>query len=232
GEQNTDGANDNYSWNCGVEGPVEPAELPEIKKIEIEELRRRQIKNFLTILFLSQGTPMLLYGDEMRRTAEGDNNTVFQDNHLNWINWEDTRKNHEIFRFTQHIIAFRKRHQIIRRWRYMTADETETPILRNIVWHGTKPLQADFSPSSRFIAFTLEAFETRERSDVPIYVACNAFWEPLEVRLPELEGRRWFRVVDTSLAEGEDIVSDEQAVFLRDPTYKVPPRSSIVLIAK
>ncbi len=232
GEQNKDGANDNQSWNCGIEGPVEMADIPDVKKIEIEELRRRQIKNFLTILFLSQGTPMLLYGDEMRRTAEGDNNTVFQDNRLNWINWEDSKKNHEIFRFTQHIIAFRKRHQIIRRWRYLTSDETETPILRNIVWHGVNPMQADFSPSSRFIAFTLEAFESRERSDVPIYVACNAYWEPLEVHLPDMEGRRWFRVVDTWLPEGEDIAPDEQAFFLRDSTYKVAPRSSIVLIAK
>ena len=113
---------------------------------------------------------MLLYGDEMRRTAEGDNNTVFQDNALNWINWENTKRHAEILRFTKLIIAFRKRHQIVRRWRYMTADEAETPILRNITWHGVKPNEADFSGSSRFIAWVLEAFQTDQRSDVPIYV--------------------------------------------------------------
>ena len=152
------------------------------------DLRRKQIKNFLTILFLSQGTPMLLYGDEMRRTAEGDNNTVFQDNSLNWINWENAKANAEILRFTQLIIAFRKRHQIIRRWRYMTADETDTPILRNIIWHGVKPRQADFSAASRFLAWELEAFQTDQRSDVPIYVASNAYWEPITVELPDADG--------------------------------------------
>ncbi len=233
GENNRDGTDENFSWNCGFEGPVEHTnKLDKAQKKEIEYLRRKQIKNFLTILFLSQGTPMLLYGDEMRRTAEGDNNTVFQDNHLNWINWADATRHHEILRFTKHIIAFRKRHQIIRRWRYMTSDDAESPILRNIVWHGVRPDQADFSPTSRFIAFTLEAFETKERSDVPIYVACNAFWEPIQVELPEIEGKRWYRVVDTSLAEGEDIVPDEQAVFLSELYYDIEPRSSIVLIAR
>ena len=88
---------------------------------------------------------MLLYGDEMRRTAEGNNNTVFQDNELNWINWENAKRHADILRFTKLIIAFRKRHQIVRRWRYMTADEAETPILRNITWHGVKPNEPDFS---------------------------------------------------------------------------------------
>ncbi len=224
GENNRDGTDANFSWNCGIEGPVEEANLPggEARR-RSRSFGKRQIKNFLTILFLSQGTPMLLYGDEMRRTARGNNNTVFQDNQLNWINWKEAERHHDILRFTQHIIAFRKRHQIIRRWRYLTPDESETPILRNIVWHGVKPLQADFSETSRFIAFTLEAFETRERSDVPIYVACNAFWEPMTVELPQLEGnKRWYRVVDTSLPEGEDIVPDEQAFFLGDSTYADP----------
>src|SRR3954470_22387188 len=168
GEENRDGANDNNSWNCGYEGYVEFSDLPDEQKAAIETLRRQQIKNFLTILLLSQGTPMLLYGDEMRRTAEGDNNTVFQDNSLNWINWENLNRHGEIHRFTKLIIAFRRRHQIIRRWRYLTSDETDTPILRNIKWHGVKPGEADFSENSRFIAWELEAFQTDQRSDVPI----------------------------------------------------------------
>jgi len=232
GEQNRDGANDNNSWNCGYEGPVEKADLPDEEKAEIETLRRQQIKNFLTLLLVSQGTPMLLYGDEMRRTAEGNNNTVFQDNALNWINWEFKDRHAEVLRFTQLIIAFRKRHRIVRRWRYMTADESDTPILRNITWHGVKPNKADFSETSRFIAWTLEAFETDQRSDVPIYVASSAFWEPLTIELPEAKNRHWYRVVDTSLPEGEDIVSEEEAFFLPEPSYLVRPRSTIVLVAK
>jgi len=232
GEENRDGANDNESWNCGYEGYVELSDLPEEAKVEIETLRRQQIKNFLSLLFLSQGTPMLLYGDEMRRTAEGDNNTVFQDNALNWINWENTKRHAEILRFAKLMIAFRKRHKIVRRWRYMTPDESETPILRNITWHGVEPNKPDFSGCSRFIAWVLEAFQTSERSDVPIYVASNAFWEPLTIELPETENRRWYRVVDTSLPCGEDIVSEEEAFFLPEITYKVHPRSTIVLVAR
>ncbi len=231
GENNRDGANDNASWNCGHEGYAELSTLPQEKRDEIEALRKRQIKNFLTLLFLSQGTPMLLYGDEIRRTAEGDNNTVFQDNSLNWINWENTHRHAEILRFTQAIIAFRKRHQIVRRWRYLTDDQTETPTLRNITWHGVKPNQADFSGSSRFIAWVLEAFKTENRGDVPIYVGSNAYWEPLEVTLPSVDGKRWYRVVDTSFPSGTDIVADEAADFLPVETYEIQPRSTIVLIA-
>jgi len=232
GEQNRDGANDNESWNCGHEGFTEPSDLPQDRRDAIEALRRGQIKNFYTILLLSQGTPMLLYGDELRRTAEGDNNTVFQDNSLNWVNWENVQRHGEILRFAKLMIAFRKRHQIVRRWRYLTSDETDTPVLRSITWHGTKPLQADFTGSSRFIAWVLEPFATPERGDVPIYVGSNAFWEPIKVELPPVEGSRWYRVVDTSLPEGEDIVPDESAAFLAEQSYEIRPRSTIVLIAR
>jgi glycogen operon protein len=232
GENNRDGTDDNQSWNCGYEGPVECSDLPDDQKQAIDDLRRQQIKNFMVFLFLSQGTPMLLYGDEMRRTAKGDNNTVYQDNELNWINWENTKKHAEIVRFTKLIIAFRKRHKIVRRWRYMTPDESETPILRNITWHGVKPNQPDFSDSSRFMAWVLEAFQTDERGDVPIYVASNAFWEPLTIELPEVDDRHWYRVADTSLPPGEDIVPEEEAFFLPEREYVVRPRSTIVLVAR
>ncbi len=224
GEKNRDGANDNESWNCGVEGHSDdPA---------IEALRNQQIKNFLTLLFLSQGTPMLLYGDEMRRTAEGDNNTVFQDNQLNWINWEDAKRHADILRFTRLIIAFRKRHSFVRRWRYLTGDNVDTPNLRHITWHGVRPNEPDFSDGSRFIAWSLEAFQSQDRSDLPIYIATNAFWEPLEIELPATPDRRWYRVVDTSLPVGEDIVAEEEAFFLPERKYMLRPRSSIVLISK
>ncbi len=94
------------------------------------------------------------------------------------------------------------------------------------------PEQADFSETSRFIAWELEAFQTDQRSDVPIYVASNAFWEPISITLPEIEGRHWYRVVDTSLPVEEDIVPEEQAFFLPETSYVVRPRSTIVLVAK
>jgi isoamylase len=224
GENNRDGPNDNESWNCGVEGPTDDP--------EIDALRRKQIKNLLTLLFTSQGTPMLLYGDEMRRTAEGDNNTVFQDNHLNWINWENAKTHAEILSFTKHLIAFRKRHGIVRRWRYMTDEASETPVLRTINWHGTQPNVADFTPGSRLIAWTLESLQTDQRSDQSIYIASNAYWEGVTLELPTYSGKSWFRVIDTALPEGEDIVADKDAQFLAGPTYTVGGRSTIVLISR
>ncbi|WP_435015726.1 glycogen debranching protein GlgX [Tundrisphaera sp. TA3] len=233
GEGNRDGANDNESWNCGYEGFVEESDLPDEEKERIEALRKQQIKNALSILFLSQGTPMLLYGDEMRRTAEGDNNTVFQDNHLNWINWENTKRHAEILRFTQLLIAFRKRHQFTRDWHYMSSDSDEamTP-LRTITWHGVKPNEPDFSDSSRFVAWMLEAFETSDRADVPIFVASNTFWEPIDIELPPTPKRRWYRVIDTSLPTGQDILPEEEAAFLGELNYTVSPRTTVVLIAR
>ncbi len=98
--------------------------------------------------------------------------------------------------------------------------------------HGVKPGEADFSGTSRFIAWELEAFQTDQRSDVPIYAASNAFWEPLTIELPIVEGKRWYRVVDTSLPVSEDIVPEEQAFFLPEMTYVVRPRSTIVFVAR
>jgi glycogen operon protein len=224
GEENRDGSNDNNSWNCGVEGPTEDA--------EIEALRNRQIKNALTLLFLSQGTPMLLYGDEMRRSALGNNNTVFQDNDLNWINWENAKKHEEILRFTRQIIHFRQRHALVRRRRYLTGEQDDTPMIRNISWHGVTPGHPDFGDGSRFIAWMLEAFQTGERSDVPIYIAANAYWEPLEIELPDTPDRRWYRVIDTTLPSGQDIVPEEEAAFLPTPKMTIQPRSTVVCVAR
>ena len=173
---------------------------------------------------------MLLYGDEVRRTAEGDNNTVFQDNSLNWINWENTKRHAGILRFTKMIIAFRKRHSIQRTWRYLTDETDDVTILRNITWHGVEAGNADWG--GRYLAAVLEAFQTESRGDVPIYLGTNTFWEAMDVELPEVEGKRWYRVVDTAQAGEQDIVIDEEAVFLPESTYRVQPRSTIVLIAK
>ena len=224
GEGNRDGSNDNNSWNCGVEGPTDDP--------EIERLRYRQIKNALTLLFLSQGTPMLLYGDEMRRTALGNNNTVFQDNELNWINWEDAKKHAEIARFTREIIHFRQRHSFVRRRRYLTGDQDDTPMIRTITWHGVTPGHPDFGDGSRFIAWVLEAFQTGERADVPIYIAANAYWEPLEIELPDIPDRRWYRVINTALPTGQDIVPEEEAVFLTSLKVTIEPRSTIVCVTR
>ena len=231
GEGGRDGTNDNHSWNCGCEGPVDRSQFTEAKRREIETLRNRQVKNFMTLLFLSQGTPMLLYGDEIRRTSWGNNNTVFQDNEFNYVNWADVNRHAEILRFTKEIISFRKRHQIVRQRRYLkTVENEETVSLRNITWHGVKPSEPDFDGGSRFLAWILEPFKAGDRNDQPIYVGSNVFWESIEVELPPLAEGNWRRIIDTSLQDGHDIVAEDKAVVYDEPTYLVAPRSTIVLL--
>ena len=176
---------------------------------------------------------MLLYGDEMRRTAEGDNNTVFQDNHLNWINWENEKRHADILDFTRKIIHFRKKHQIVRRTRFKRPIEAdEAPPLRNITWHGVKPNEPDFGGGSRFLAWVLEPFELKGKADQPIYVATNTYWEPVTIDLPTQEGYRWSRIADTNLPPGADIVDQDSAEALTANTYTLQPRSTIVLLGK
>ncbi|TPW12120.1 MAG: glycogen operon protein GlgX, partial [Halothiobacillaceae bacterium] len=148
GEDNRDGHNDNLSWNCGVEGATNAP--------EVEALRRQQAKNLMALLFLSQGVPMLLSGDEMLRTQRGNNNAYCQDNELSWFNWNLLEKNQEMWRFTQQIIAFRRRNPSLRRSRFLTGTPRPGATQPDIRWHGPRlndPLWND--PDAQMLAFTL-----------------------------------------------------------------------------
>lgn len=188
GENNNDGSNDNFSWNHGVEGPVERSNLPPAEQQRIEQLRVQQVKNALALLYLSKGTPMLLYGDEMRRSQNGNNNAWPQDK-LTQLDWMLAEKNKDVLRFTQMITELRKQHGIGR----VSEDA--------ITWHGTKPYQADFSDGARFIAWQYGNTNNNGRS---LYQAFNAYWEPLDIVLPP---GNWHRLVDTGLPAGQDIVA-------------------------
>jgi isoamylase len=212
GEENRDGSNDNKSWNSGYEGSVENANIPEWQKAQIEQLRDKQTKNMLSLLFLSRGTPMMLYGDEVRRTQNGNNN-AYNQLRLNEMNWADMDKNADMHRFTQMMIELRKSHEI---GRSKPAD---------ISWHGTEPFKPDFSDGARFIAWQM----TPKTAGIkPLYSAFNAYWEPLKVQLPPGE---WSRLVDTNLPSGQDIVGSDNATPLAHE-YVIQPRSGIVLEGK
>ena len=233
GEGNRDGANDNESWNCGYEGFVELSDLPDEEKEAIEALRRQQIKNFLTLLFLSQGTPMLLYGDEMRRTAEGDNNTVFQDNHLNWINWENTQAArrdppvHQADHRLPQAAQDRPPLALPDGRRDGDADPPEHHLARREAEPGRLLGRArGSSPGSSRRSRPRSAPTCRSTSPRTPSGSRST------IELPETENRRWYRVVDTSLPAGEDIVPEEEAFFLPEMTYVVRPRSTIVLVAR
>jgi pullulanase/glycogen debranching enzyme len=211
GEGGRDGSNDNYSWNHGVEGPTATAEgLSAEERVRIESLRTRQMKNFFNMLFNSEGVPMMLYGDEIRRTQNGNNNSWPQAR-LNEIDWDSVERNRDMLRFVQKAIELRKRYQI----GHMTPED--------IVWHGTEPGKPDWSDGTRFIAWE---YKPRTADGRHVYQAFNSYWEPIEVRLPP--GFRWRRLVDTNLPTGQDTVAPDQAPIMGD-RYVIQPRSSIVL---
>jgi isoamylase len=220
GENNRDGANDNNSWNCGAEG--------ETNDPGIEQLRRQQIKNFAAILMLSQGGHMFVAGDEIRRTQQGNNNAYCQDNEISWFDWDLAEKNKDMFRFFQKMIAFRKRHPILQRSRFFTG-ETNQRGLPDISWHGCQLSGPGWNdPECRVLAFTMGGFE----GDADLHVMLNMHWEALGFQIPTVQGRNWYRVVDTSLPSPQDIADVGEAVEITGDNYIVNSRSVVVLMSK
>jgi isoamylase len=218
GEENRDGANDNRSWNCGVEGPTDDP--------EIEKLRNRQVKNFLTVTMLSLGVPMITMGDEVRRTQNGNNNAYCQDNEVSWFDWRLLEKHADIRRFVELLTARRLMRDLEPERRRMRL----TQLLReaSISWHGVKQGQPDWHPSSHSIAFSAELL----RDGLLFHVIMNSYWEPLEFELPTLcdNGELWRRWIDTSLPPPDDILDWETARSIPGFSYRATPRSVAVLL--
>jgi isoamylase len=218
GEDNRDGANDNRSWNCGVEGPTDDP--------EVEKLRNRQVKNFLTVTMLSIGMPMLLMGDEVRRTQRGNNNAYCQDNEISWFNWALLKKHADVHRFTTLLNARR----VMRDWRHEHGRVNLNQLLHgtNLVWHGVKLNQPDWSENSHSIAFTVEVKEEK----LLFHVMLNAYWEPLDFELPRLvnaAGNPWRRWIDTALDSPHDILEWLKAEPLHGYNYRAELRSVVML---
>jgi len=225
GEEERDGADDNCSWNCGFEG-IEGA--PE----EVNILRRRQMKNFAAILVLSRGVPMILAGDEFGKTQLGNNNAYCQDNEISWINWELAETNADLLRFFKLLITFRQDHPAIRHDSFIDREgKTEFPVL----WHGVKPCEPDWEPDSRSLAMqVVEDLPEDTTKGMDIYLAVNAFWEPLKFELPKLTiGEKWFGKLDTTLESPHDIAEEGNEPLVTDQShYMVGPRSVVVLLGK
>jgi isoamylase len=208
GHKNQDGMDDNFSWNCGHEGD-------EGAPAEVLALRRKQVKNFCCLLFLSNGTPMFRAGDEFLNTQFGNNNPYNQDNETGWLDWEQLRANQDIFRFFKNMIAFRKSHPTLSRSRFWRED---------VAWYGVGPT-VDLSHESRSLAFCLHGLS---QGDDDIYVMINAFWQDLEFEIQEGAAQEWKRIVDTSLPSPDDFSA--QGLPLGKAKYSVSPRSIVVLL--
>jgi len=208
GENNQDGMNDNYSWNCGHEGDTgAPA--------DVLALRRKQVKNFFCLLMLSNGTPMFRAGDEFLNTQFGNNNPYNQDNLTGWLDWSQLQSNQDIFRFFKRMIAFRKSHPTLSRSRFWRED---------VAWYGTGA-GADLSPESHSLAFCLHG---ASQNDQDIYAMINAYWEDLEFHIQEGTASQWTRVVDTALPTPNDF--SESGEPLQTLSYPVATRSVVVLV--
>jgi glycogen operon protein len=215
GEENRDGNNDNHSWNCGVEGPSDdPA---------IEELRVRQIKNLFAFTLLSLGVPMILMGDEARRTQGGNNNAYCQDNAISWFDWRLLAQHAEVALFVRRLIRFRLELNIFKEIHGLTLQELLQ--LARIEWHGVRLDAPDNGRDSRTLALLVAG--TREA----IYVICNAYWEPLAFELPPAPfgATHWRRVLDTQLASPHDFQELAAAPLVIGPTYHAAGRSCVLL---
>jgi glycogen operon protein len=220
GEGNRDGSNDNRSWNCGVEGPSDdPA---------IEKLRKRLIKNFLTINLLALGVPMILMGDEVRRTQGGNNNAYCQDNAISWFDWTLLSRHADMHRFVKLLIARRLLRDVTAEWRQLTLNQLLSTAEH--AWHGVKLDQPDWSPWSRSIALGAELPDENLR----LHFIVNSYWESLEFELPALTNTAdtWRRWIDTSFESPGDICDWQAAPPVPGLKYQAGPRSVVCLLAR
>ena len=221
GEDNRDGTNDNRSWNCGVEGPTDDP--------TVEKLRNRQVENFLTVTMLSVGMPMMLMGDEVRRTQRGNNNAYCQDNETSWFDWTYVTKHADVHRFVTLLNARRR----LRDFEPENQRVSLNQLLRgaNSAWHGVKLGQPDWSATSHSIAFTVEV----RREKTLVHLIVNGYWQPLDFELPRVDSageNPWRRWIDTSLDSPRDIVEWEAAQSVPGYAYRTEARSVVLLFAR
>jgi glycogen operon protein len=209
GHHNTDGCDNNLSWNCGWEGDDN---VPD----QVLALRRRQVKNFFTLLMLANGTPMFCAGDEFLNTQLGNNNPYNQDNETAWLDWELLSKNRDVFRFFKGMIAFRKSRRMLGRSRFWRED---------VRWYGPAG-EPDLSPDSRSLAWRLSG---RSFDEGDLYVMINSHDHPLRFRIQEGIPSEWRRVVDTSLSSPHDVVEPGKEATIASLDYDAAPRSIAAL---
>ena len=220
GWNNTDGADDNRSWNCGVEGDTDDP--------EVLALRRRMIRNACAVLMCSRGTPMFLSGDEFGNTKFGNNNSYCQDNITSWLDWRMLEKNKDLFEFFKFMIAFRKQHPVIHK-------QLPTSVcgMDPIHTHNVNADKTDIPRDARTFCVSFAGYDKEKGHDDLIYIAVNTFWEDVTITLPDLHGRgAWHLNVNTyGDGNGKYCYPDEEAARI-DRRFVMRPRSVAVFTGK
>ncbi len=218
-QKNRDGADDNRSWNCGVEGPTGDA--------QIEALRSRQVRNFLATTLLALGAPMLLMGDEARRTQQGNNNGYCQDNAISWFDWRHLETHAGLYRFVQELIRLRMQFSTAQP-HAVELDLKELLQKLRFEWHGVQLYQPDWADRSHSLAFTVHDLLPGWQ----LHFILNAYWEALDFELPPLAvagGHAWLRLIDTALDSPRDILRLEQAEPVQGEVYTMRARAFVLL---
>jgi isoamylase len=215
GEDNRDGVNDNHSWNCGCEGPTDDK--------DILSFRKKQIRNFFTLLMISRGVPMLLMGDEVGRTQYGNNNAYCQNNPISWFNWNDLKTNKDLLQFAKKMIKFRSENQCLYHKEFYSGNYNGRGI-KDIEWHGTSLYSPDWHDNtSKVLAFTIAG---KTENCLDIHVMMNFHYFPLNFQIPApVEGRTWKLFVDTSM----DNSTFKKKTIINNPEYLVNSYSIIIL---
>ena len=220
GWNNTDGANDNRSWNCGAEGETDDP--------EVLSLRYRMIRNACAVLMCSRGTPMFLAGDEFGNTKFGNNNSYCQDNITSWLDWRMLEKNRELFEFFKFMIAFRKKHPVIHK-------QLPTSVcgMDPIHTHNVNADQLTIPKDARTLCVSFAGYDKEKGKDDLIYIAVNTFWEDVTITLPSLHGRgAWHLSVNTfGDGNGQYCYPEGQEARI-DESFIMRPRSVAVFTGR
>jgi len=226
-ENNQDGSNDNNSWNCGWEGEsTDPV---------VGALRRQQAKNFICQLMFAAGTPMLLGGDEFLRTQYGNNNAYCQDNPLTWFDWNRVKQNQDLVDFCTRAIALTRRYPVLQCRVFFDGADRDGNGIPDISWFGTDGYTPAWSNNdAHTLCYRLDGAEMQSvAGDYQLFIIFNADYQLQSVTLPMLQGKKWYRIIDTSHAAGDDFAEDGQEVLLAPAeVYLANGRSTVVLVGK
>ncbi|MFZ2170764.1 MAG: alpha-amylase family glycosyl hydrolase [Methylococcaceae bacterium] len=221
GENNRDGTDNNLSWNCGSEG--------ETSDPNVLALRHRQARNFMAILFLSQGVPMFLAGDEFLHTQSGNNNAWCQNNEISWLDWGLAETNHEMVRFVRELIAFRHRHPCLSRSRFFTGQPESSRGIPDIAWHGLRlnePLWGN--NEAQVLAFTIAGTTATEED---LHIVLNTSESGVDIQLPDIPQRLWHLAIDTAAPSPNDILEQARQRAADGNIQRIQARSVAVFEA-